>query len=75
MKSFWIPDSFHSGPLASLTLGQICLASSLLLIYFGYNSIVMRVNQVGDWVERRVKVLLYTKDLIANGRMASIHPC
>lgn len=25
MKSFWIPDSSHSGPLASLTLGQICL--------------------------------------------------
>lgn len=26
-------------------------------------------------VERRVTVLLYTKYLIANGRMASIHPC
>lgn len=25
MKSFWIPDSSHSGPLASLTLSQICL--------------------------------------------------
>ncbi|KAL0293436.1 UNVERIFIED_CONTAM: hypothetical protein Scaly_3141900 [Sesamum calycinum] len=25
MKSFWIPDSSHSGPLASLALGQICL--------------------------------------------------
>ncbi|MCE5166413.1 hypothetical protein HAX54_019010 [Datura stramonium] len=24
MKSFWIPDSSHSEPLASLTLGQIC---------------------------------------------------
>lgn len=72
----------HSGSLTRLILGLWpvwhwvkFVFENPLLIYFGYNSIVSIEGQVRDWVERGVRVLLYTKYLIANGRMASIHPC
>ena len=59
MKSFWIPDSSHSGPLASLALGQICLGivPSLDLLRLQLDSEYCVSN---DRLGRELTIALYT---------------